>query len=274
MNQLITAKRAQILHCLVEGNSMRATCRLTGRSKCAVEKLLVSAGKACLEKHNEIVRNLNCKVIEVDEIWSFTYCKQANVPEEMDGENIGDTWTWIALDADSKLIPAWHVGKRDSSDAYWFINDLKSRLACRVQLTSDGHRAYLEAVEGAFGSEIDYAMLIRLYGKPLTEMEGRYSPPTCIGTRKRIIIGKPDRNLISTSYVERENLTIRMTNRRFTRLTNAFSKKVENHKHACAINFFHYNFCRVHQTLRVTPAMEARIADHIWSMEEMAELIG
>jgi len=252
---------------------MRATCRLTGTAKKTVENLLVSAGKACLENHNKIVQNLTCKVIQVDEIWSFTYCKQANVPKEIGGGHIGDTWTWIAIDADAKLIPAWHVGKRDSSDAYWFINDLKSRLTHRVQLTSDGHRAYLEAVEGAFGSEVDYAMLIRLYGKPLSEMEARYSPPPCIGTRKRRITGNPDRELVSTSYVERVNMTVRMSNRRFTRLTNAFSRKLENHKHACAINFFHYNFCRVHQTLRVTPAMEAGIADHVWSLEEMAELI-
>ena len=191
----------------------------------------------------------------------------------MKGQNgIGDTWTWIAIDADSKLIPSWHVGKRDASDAYWFIHDLKDRLASRVQLTSDGHRPYLEAVESAFGSDIDYSMLVKLYGHEPTQ-EARYSPPKCIGARRRRIIGKPDRNLISTSYVERQNLTLRMQNRRFTRLTNAFSKKLENHKHMLAIHFMHYNFCRIHQTLRVTPAMEAGIAKHVWALEEIMGLI-
>jgi len=204
---------------------------------------------------------------------SFTYAKQANIPEHLKGQDgVGDTWTWIAIDADSKLIPSWHVGKRDSQDAYWFINDLKGRLANRVQLTSDGHRPYLEAVSDAFGADIDYSMLIKMYGRETGKGEVRYSPPVCIGARRRKVIGNPDRNLISTSFVERQNLTLRMTNRRFTRLTNAFSKKIENHKHLMAIYAMYYNFCRIHQTLRVTPAMESGIANHIWTIEAIATL--
>ncbi|MGA2556041.1 MAG: IS1 family transposase, partial [Verrucomicrobiota bacterium] len=186
----------------------------------------------------------------------------------------GDTWTWVAMDSDTKLIPCFHVGKRDATDAYKFINDLAGRLSIRVQLTSDGHKAYLEAVEGAFGSEIDYAQLIKLYGKeqgPI--LEARYSPPACIGTRKKCISGNPVRGLVSTSHIERQNLTVRMGNRRFTRLTNAFSKKLENHKHHAAIHFMHYDFCRIHSSLRVTPAMEAGITDHVWSLEEVVALI-
>lgn len=258
---------------------MRSTSRLTGAAKKTIERLLVTAGKACAAYHDKVMRNLPCKVIQVDEVWSFTYCKAANVPEDMMGsESIGDTWTWIALDSASKLIPAWHVGKRDMTDAYHFMHDLKDRLASRVQLTSDGHHAYLTAVESAFGAEVDFSMLVKLYGKTNRSgrdnpTEVRYSPPTCIGARKRKIIGNPRRDLISTSHVERQNLSLRMNNRRFTRLTNAFSKKIENHKHMLAISFMHYNFCRIHQTLRVTPAMEARISDHVWEMTEIANLI-
>ena len=273
MNRLKIKDRVQIVNCLVEGCSMRSAVRLTGVAKKTVSRILVEVGEACAAYHDKIMRNLPCKVIQVDEVWSFTYCKQANIPEHLQCQDgIGDTWTWIAIDADSKLIPSWHVGKRDAEDAYWFIHDLKGRLANRVQLTSDGHRPYLEAVESAFGSEIDYSMLVKMYGRELTP-EARYSPPVCIGARKRKIIGSPDRNLVSTSFVERQNLTLRMSNRRFTRLTNAFSKNVENHKHMIAIHMMHYNFCRIHQTLRVTPAMEAGISDHVWSLEEIARLI-
>lgn len=273
MNRLSVADIANVIGCLVEGCSIRSTVRMTGVAKKTVSRIVVEAGEACAKYHDSAMRNLPCKVIQVDEVWTFTYCKQANIPDHMKGQDgIGDTWTWIAIDADSKLIPSWHVGKRDASDAYWFIHDLKNRLANRVQLTSDGHRPYLEAVESAFGSDIDYSMLIKLYGHEPTQ-EARYSPPKCIGARRRKIIGKPDRNLISTSYVERQNLTLRMQNRRFTRLTNAFSKKLENHKHMLAIYFMHYNFCRIHQTLRVTPAMEAGISDHVWSLQEIANLI-
>jgi len=274
MNILATDKRAQILNCLVEGCSMRSTSRLTGAAKKTVERMLVTAGKACAEYMDKAMRNLNCKLLQVDEVWSFTYAKQKNVPASMKGsDEVGDTWTWIAIDSKSKLIPCWHIGKRNATDAYQFINDLAPRLAGRVQLTSDGLKAYVEAVEGAFGADIDYAQLIKLYGNEIPNGEVRYSPAPCVGARKKNISGTPDKALISTSHVERQNLTVRMSNRRFTRLTNAFSKKLENHKHAAAINFMHYNFCRIHQTLRVTPAMEAGIADHVWGLEEIVALL-
>lgn len=279
MNQLAVSERAKMLNCLVEGCSMRATSRLTGAAKKTVERLLMSAGTACAEFHDKNMRNLPCKLIQVDEVWSFTYCKQRNVPEDLDGEKgIGDTWTWLAMDSPTKLIAAFHVGKRNASDAYWFIHDLKSRLASRVQLTSDGLRSYVQAVEDAFGPEIDYAQLVKLYGKGASEygvpsMEVRYSPPPCIGASKIRVSGSPDKALVSTSHIERQNLNLRMGSRRFTRLTNAFSKKLENHKLAIAIFVMHHNFCRIHTTLRVTPAMEAGISDHVWSIEELVELI-
>lgn len=279
MNILETEKRAQILNCLVEGCSMRSTARLTGAAKKTVERLLVSAGEACTAYQDKVMVNLKDTVWQVDEVWSFTYCKQKTQPKrDMEKAKIGDTWSWIAVAAKSKLVPCWHVGKRNANDAYWFINDLQKRLANRVQLTSDGLRAYLEAVEGAFGSEIDYAQLVKLYGDELTAKgaipaEVRYSPPVCTGARKTRISGSPDPALISTSYVERQNLTLRMSNRRFTRLTNGYSKKLENHKHMLAIHFMFYNFARIHHTLRVTPAMEAGISDHVWSLEEVVELI-
>lgn len=274
MNKLTTAERAKIINCLVEGCSLRATQRMTGFAKKTVARLQVEIGEACAAYSDKIMRNLSCKVLQVDEVWAFTYCKQANIPEHLQGQDgVGDTWTWIAIDADTKLIPSWHVGKRDAGDAYIFIQDLKDRLASRVQLTSDGHRPYLQAVEDAFGADIDFAQLVKIYGKEIPQGQVRYSPPTCIGTRRRKIIGSPDRRLVSTSYVERQNLTLRMSSRRFTRLTNGFSKKIENHKHACALHFFHYNFCRIHQTLRVTPAMESGISNHVWSLEEIANLL-
>jgi IS1 family transposase len=259
MNILATDKRAQILNCLAEGCSMRSITRLTGTAKKTVERMLVSAGKACADFLDTAMRNLPCRVLQVDEIWSFTRCKQANVPEHLKGaEGIGDTWTWIAMDSDTKLIPCFHVGKRDATDAYKFISDLAERLASRVQLTSDGLKCYVQAVEDAFGADIDYAQLVKLYGNehgPVTE--ARYSPPPCIGARKTRISGNPVSRLVSTSHIERQNLNVRMGNRRLTRLTNAFSKKIENHQHMMAIYAMHYNYCRIHQTLRVTPAMEA-----------------
>jgi IS1 family transposase len=272
MNKLSIEERARIISCLAEGCSLRTTTRLTGFSRKGVARVAADVGKACADYHDKVMRNLHCKVIQVDEVWSFTYCKQINIPKHLEGNaNIGDTWTWIAIDSPTKLIPSWYVGDRTAVSASRFIHDLKGRLKHRVQLTSDGHRPYLEAVEDAFGSEIDYAMLIKLYGKPQFP-DTRYSPPQCIGARKRKISGQPEKKLISTSFVERQNLTLRMTNRRFTRLTNAFSKSLEHHKHSLALYFMNYNFCRIHQTLRVTPAMEAGITDHVWSPADLAAL--
>lgn len=274
MNKLSTKERVQIIAALVEGNSIRATCRMTGAAKGTVLKLLVDLGKACAKYQDEKLRGLSCKQIQCDEIWSFCYAKEKNVPEEMKGKlGFGDVWTWTAIDADSKLIVSYLVGDRSAVYARKFIDDLASRLAHRVQLTTDGHKAYLSAVEGAFGADVDYAMLDKIYNAPPREGQARYSPAECCGTRKIKIKGNPDIKKVSTSYVERQNLTMRMSMRRMTRLTNAFSKKIENQAHAVALHFMHYNFCRVHQTLRVTPAMEAKVSDHVWSLEEIARLL-
>lgn len=275
MNKLSTKERVQIIAALVEGNSIRATCRMTGAAKGTVLKLLVDLGKACAKYQDEKLRGISCKQIQCDEIWSFCYAKEKNVPEEMKGKlGFGDVWTWTAIDADSKLIVSYLVGDRSAGYARKFIDDLASRLAHRVQLTTDGHKAYLSAVEGAFGADVDYAMLDKIYNAPPREGQARYSPAECCGTRKVKIKGNPDIAKVSTSYVERQNLTMRMSMRRMTRLTNAFSKKIENQAHAVALHFMHYNFCRVHQTLRVTPAMEAKVSDHVWSLEELADLLG
>jgi IS1 family transposase len=273
MNILATDKRAQILHCLVEGNSMRATCRLTGAAKKTVERLLVSAGHACRDYQDKVMRNLNCKLLQVDEVWAFCWCKEAQVPENLRGTGImGDIWTWVAIDAETKLIPAWYVGTRDMTSAMGFINNVRSRLANRIQLTSDGHGPYLAAVKAGFGDDVDYAILQKIYGRSEVEGPRRYSPPHCIGISKRTITGMPDPAHVSTSFVERSNLTLRMSNRRFTRLTTGFSKQAENHGLMIAISMMHYNFARIHQTLRVTPAMAAGVADHVWSLEEIAAL--
>jgi IS1 family transposase len=273
MNKLTRAKRAQILALMVEGVSIRSITRLTGASKNTVAKLLVEAGTACREYQDATLRNLPCKRVQCDEIWSFVYAKQKNVPESMrDTPGVGSVWTWTAICADTKLIASFHVGTRDAGCAYEFMTDLASRLQGRVQLTTDGHSAYLNAVRDAFGRDIDYAMLIKLYGESV-DKEGRYSPPTCIGTRTDEIIGYPKAEHISTSYVERQNLSMRMGMRRFTRLTNAFSKKIENHQHAIAIYFMHYNFVRIHKTLRCTPAMEAKVTDRLWSMDDMLAVV-
>jgi IS1 family transposase len=273
MNRLDTDKRAQILHCLCEGNSIRATARLTDSAINTVVKLLCEAGKACSDYQDKVFRNLKCRRLQTDEAWSFCYAKEKNCTAEMKAKGAGDVWTWAAIDADTKLIPCWFIGRRDASAAYHFMHDLAGRLTNRVQLTTDGHRAYLEAVESAFGADIDYAMLVKIYGATPEGSEVRYSPAVCMGTRKGVITGKPDFAHVSTSFVERQNLTLRMSNRRFTRLTNAFSKKLENHAHSVALHFMHYNFCRLHSTLRVTPAMEAGISDHVWSIEELIGLI-
>ena len=273
MNRLSIPRRAQIMGCLVEGNSVRATCRMTNTSKDAVLKLVADAGKGCLEYQREHLRNLPCRRIQCDEIWSFVYAKAKNVPAEFRGQfGYGDVWTWTAIDADTKLVPCWYVGTRGAQAAITFMTDLASRLANRVQLTTDGHHAYLNAVDAAFDRDIDYAMLVKHYAAS-QEGETRYSPAVCTGGEKTEVRGRPDPEHISTSYVERQNLNMRMGMRRFTRLTNAFSKKVENHGHAIALFYMYYNFARIHQTLRVMPAMEAGVSDHVWSIEEIAALI-
>jgi len=274
MNRLGTKRRAQVVAALVEGNSVRATVRMTGVCKKAVLKLLVDLGTACAKYQDEKLRNLSCKRIQCDEIWSFCYAKEKNLPKEMKGKfGFGDVWTWTAIDADSKLVPSWMVGERSVPFAAKFMNDLASRLASRVQLTTDGHKPYLRAIDGAFGCEVDYAMLEKLYATPPQEGASRYSPAQCCGTRTHRVMGNPNPEHISTSFAERQNLTMRMNMRRFTRLTNAFSKKVENLRHAVAMHFMWYNFGRVHQTLRVTPAMQAGVADHVWSIEEIVGLL-
>jgi IS1 family transposase len=273
MNKLSASRRAQIVAALVEGNSVRATCRMVDVDKGTVLKLLVDLGAACAEYQDQAIRGLTCKRIQCDEIWSFCYAKEKNVPGDKKGRfGYGDVWTWMALCADCKLVPSWLVGRRDAGYATEFINDLAGRLANRVQLTTDGFRVYLEAVEGAFGSEIDYAMLVKLYGAEAGG-ERTYSPAKCIGAVPQRVTGNPDPEHISTSYVERQNLTMRMSMRRFTRLTNAFSKKVENQAAAVNLYAMHYNFGRIHQTLRVTPAMEAGISDHVWSVGEIVALL-
>jgi IS1 family transposase len=277
MNRLSPAKRSQVVAALVEGVSVRATCRMTGVAKGTVLKLVVDLGEACERYQDETLRGLKCRRIQCDELWQFVYAKSRNVPEEHAGEfGYGDVWTWIALDADTKLVPSWAVGRRDGATAYAFMMDLADRLANRVQLTTDGHKPYLEAVEGAFGNAIDYAMLVKTYegdsGKR-APAERRYSPAVCTGAMPQRITGNPKAEHISTSFVERQNLTVRMQLRRFTRLTNAFSKKLDNHKASLAIHFMHYNFARIHQTLRVTPAMEAGVSDHVWSIEEIVGLL-
>jgi IS1 family transposase len=272
MNKLNKEKRTQIISALVEGNSLRATARMCDVAFNTVLKLLPQIGHACEQYQRRVLVNLPCTKIQCDEIWSCCYAKEKNVPEDKIGIGYGDVWTWTSICADTKLVPSWRVGDRNAWNAQHFMYDLASRLKNRVQLTTDGHKTYLLAVDLAFGQEVDYAMLVKLYGSDPGH-DSRYSPAQCIGTREIGITGNPNPRHISTSYVERQNLTMRMNMRRFTRLTNAFSKKLENHRHAVALHFMHYNFCRVHQTLRVTPAMEAGIADHVWSIEEVVGLL-
>ena len=279
MNKLNIKDRAQIVALLVEGNSVNFTCRITGASKNTVLKLLTEVGQACALYQDRVMNGLTCKKIQCDEIWSFVGCKEKNVPnDQKDFLGVGDVYTWTAIDADTKLVPCWNVGLRDAAAAKIFIDDLASRLTSRIQLTTDGHKAYIDAIEDAFGSNVDYAMLIKLYGSEGVQKESsrRYSPAECTDTEKRRIEGDPNIKDVSTSYVERANLTMRMHMRRFTRLTNAFSKKLENHMHAVSLHFMYYNFCRIHKSLRVTPAMEVGIDDHAWSVEEvvmMAETV-
>jgi IS1 family transposase len=273
MNKLDRETRSHILHLLCEGNSIRAVTRLTGASKKAVTRLMVDAGQAAAWYQDRVFRNLTCKRIQVDEIWAFVYAKQKNVAlAKAAPANAGDVWTWTAIDADTKLIPSWFVGGRDSDAAIIFMDDLASRLANRVQLTSDGHRAYLEAVEGAFGGDVDYAQLVKLYGES-PDAEKRYSPAVCIGAHKNPIEGNPDPKPISTSFAERQNLNVRMHTRRFTRLTNAFSKKVENHAHSVALFAMYCNFVRIHKTLRTTPAMAARVTERLWEIGDIVNVL-
>ncbi len=274
MNKLNQEKRTQIISALVEGNSLRAAARMCDVAFNTVLKLLPQIGQACEDYQRRVLVNLPCKRVQCDEIWSFCYAKEKNVPDELRGKHgFGDVWTWVAIDADTKLVPCWRIGDRNAWHAQHFMYDLAARLANRVQLTSDGHKVYLQAVEFAFGTEIDYAMLVKLYGSDRAQGEVRYSPADYIGCRQTKLIGKPNPKHISTSFAERQNLTMRMKMRRFTRLTNAFSKKLDNHRWAVALHFMHYNFCRIHQTLRVTPAMEAGVTDHVWGIGEIVELL-
>jgi IS1 family transposase len=278
LNRLTTQKRAQIIGCLVEGNSIRATVRMTGAAKNTVSRLLIDIGEAATLFQDQTLRDLPCKAVECDEIWSYCYAKQKNVPDEHQGTfGYGDIWTWTALCADTKLVPSWLVGERTAYDAIVFLNDLQGRLADRIQLTTDGHLSYKQGVAVAFKGDVDYAEIHKTYQRDLKDAKGKYSPPVCTGAKNLPRIGDPDPDRISTSYVERQNLTMRMGMRRFTRLTNGFSKKVENLAHAVSLHFLHYNFARPHRSLKEryarTPAMAAGVADHIWSLEEIAALL-
>jgi IS1 family transposase len=275
MNRLRQEKQIAVVAALVEGMSIRATVRMTGVAKNTVVKLLVGLGRACEAYQAEKLVNLPCKRLQCDEIWSFVGAKQKNVPAEKQGQwGIGDVWTWTAICADTKLVPSWLVADRGAESARHFISDLSGRLASRVQVTSDGHKVYIDAVESAFGADVDFAMLVKHYGSDPRQDEARYSPAVCTGIKKTPVFGRPNLKHVSTSYVERQNLTMRMSMRRFTRLTNAFSKKVENHACAVALHFMHYNFCRIHQTLRVTPAMAAGVTERVWEIEEIIALLG
>jgi IS1 family transposase len=273
MNRLDPAKRVQVLSAICEGNSIRSVTRMFGVGKNTVARLLIAIGAACAEYQDKALRNLSCKRVQCDEIWQYVGAKDKNVPAERRGEfGVGSVWTWVAMDADTKLVCTWMVGNRGAESAYDFRRDRAGRLANRVQLTTDGHAVYVNAVEAAFGTEIDYAMLVKLYGET-AEAEKRYSPAECIGCQKKAVTGKPDSKHISTSYVERQNLTMRMHIRRFTRLTNAFSKKLENHIAAIALHFMYYNFVRIHQTLKVTPAMAAGVTDRLWEVSDIVALL-
>jgi IS1 family transposase len=272
MNTLSLEKRTQILGMMVEGMSIRAISRLTGASKNTLVKLLADAGEIFAAYHDEHVRNLPCKRLQLDEIWSFVGCKEKNVTPEKKAEGQGDIWTWTAICADTKLIASWFIGDRTAETGTMFTCDLRNRLAGRVQITTDGHKAYLQAMDAAFGEDVDYAMLVKIYGNT-SEGQKRYSPAQIKGTSKTCCTGNPDIKQVSTSYAERQNLSMRMGMRRFTRLTNGFSKNVENHAHALAIYFMHYNFVRIHQTLRCSPAMAAGVTTTLWSLEDMAKML-
>lgn len=272
MNVLSFEKRCEIVRLLVEGNSLRSISRIADIAFNTVLKFVPTIGQACERFHYENVRNVTSKRVQCDEIWSFVYSKQKNVPEGMESK-AGDVWTWIGMDADSKLVISWFVGSRDANSAYDFMQDIGARLANRVQLTTDGHGAYLSAVEEVFGAAIDYAQLVKIYGSDSGKAEKKYSPAECIGAKKVGVTGHPDPKHVSTSFIERQNLTLRMGSRRFTRLTNAFSKKIDNHCYAIALHYVYYNFCRIHKTLRVTPAMEAGLTKKLWDVEDIVKLI-
>ena len=273
MNRLSTDHRVRVVAALVEGNGINATARLTGISKPTILKLLAELGTACTAYQDRTLRNLPCRRIQCDEIWQFCYAKQKNVATATHAPEVaGDVWTWVALDADTKLVPSWLVGGRDLGSAYTFMHDLADRLTSRVQLTTDGYRLYLEAVESAFYNGIDYAMLHKIYGST-SEPETRYSPAQCLGCDVRVVSGRPDPKHVSTSYVERQNLTMRMSMNPFARLSNGFSKKIENHAHAVALHYMHYNFARIHKTLRTTPAQAAGVTDRLWEIADIVTLL-
>lgn len=275
MNTLPLNKKIQIINLLVEGNSLRATSRICDVSINTVSKLLVDVGRACEKFHDEKVKGLKSERVQADEIWSFVYAKEKNASDEMkEAGTAGDVWTWTAIDADSKLIVSWYVGNRDADSAHDFMNDVASRLSNRVQLTTDGHHAYLEAVDDSFHLDIDYAQLVKIYGgADGAQNEKRYSPAKYIESKVKIISGEPNEKFISTSYVERQNLTMRMHMRRFTRLTNGFSKKVENHSYAIALHFVYYNFVKIHKSLRVPPAMQAGLIKRLMTIEDIVNLV-
>jgi len=275
MNKLTHEKRVQLVNCLIEGCSIRATVRMTGVAKKTVMRFLVEIGEVCAEYQDRVMRNLSCRRMQLDELWGFNYCKQKNVTSEI-AEKIpgaGDVWLWVAIDAETKLVPCWRLGDRNGGTAFEFVRDLSARLRNRIQLTSDGHRVYLDAVESAFGSDVDYSMLVKLYGADRQESETRYSPAECIGCRTIPIIGNPDPKHISTSYVERQNWSVRTAMRRYTRLSNGFSRKIENHTAAIALNYFAYNFIKIHRTLRVSPAMAAGVTDRLWDAGDLVGLL-
>ena len=274
MNKLTDGQRVQVVNCLIEGCSIRATVRMTGVAKKTVMRVLVEVGQVCEEYQDRTLRNLTCRRVQLDELWGFNYCKQKNLTEEI-AEKVpgaGDVWLWVAIDAETKLVPCWRLGDRNAGTAHSFVHDLADRLSSRVQLTSDGHRAYLTAVESAFGSDVDYAMLVKMYGADPSESETRYSPAECIGVNLAVISGRPDPKHISTSFVERQNWSVRTAMRRYTRLSNGFSRKIENHAAAVALYYFAYNFIKIRRTLRVSPAMAAGVTNHLWSVGDLVSL--
>jgi IS1 family transposase len=274
MNKLTHDKRTQVVSCLIEGCSIRATVRMTGVAKKTVMRVLVEVGQVCEEYQDRVLRNLSCRRVQLDELWGFNYCKQKNVTSEIAAKvpAAGDIWLWVAIDAETKLVPCWRLGDRNAGTALEFVHDLADRLSNRIQLTSDGHRAYLTAVESAFGSDVDYAMLVKLYGTDREESETRYSPAECIGCRSAALTGNPDPKHISTSFVERQNWSVRTAMRRYTRLSNGFSRKIQNHSAAVALNYFAYNFIKIHRTLRVSPAMAAGVTDRLWEVSDLVAL--